>query len=871
MNSSDDDKLRNGKRQPPSGERANSASADVTRHKKVDATRVAPKPAASDKTKIKKKPPTEKRPDVTQFKPAVKKESPNPNATRVASDKTRVGSSASSPSGQVSPPAAQTASDVRVLKERFILERVLGVGGMGVVYKAKDLLKVEAKDRDPYVAIKVLSEEFKKHPEAFISLQRESRKSQRIAHPNTVKVYDFDRDGDTVFMTMEYMDGRPLDQMISQYKSTGLPRDDVWSILQGMCSALVHAHGEKIVHSDFKPGNVFVTGDGMAKIFDFGIARAVAQVDRLDGKAMDKTVFDAGNLGALTPAYASLEMLQGQVPDVRDDIYALGCTAYEMFTGEHPFNKLPADEAYRKNLKPKRIAGIKSAQWKAIEKALAFKREDRVASVEEFYDQISLKYRRSYKWIAVAALVLASVFLTYFFTFKQQPLGLSENDIRNELEFKIRYGLHKDEIEKLLAKPLFTNIWEEDLWDEVSGINELLGDIEDDWLDSTRQKIFVMYINKIRSSRKSGEFDRSRELIVNAKHYSEEHDLLDEEMIKLAQAMKNFKKKKQQFARNKVKQDVVVSKQEKDVRRRLDSFNLALKNVHQQLKCQSRLNMRDFDIAIKKLRSLNRSRYRKMENKLVNSLAACIKHVGKNFPERAIESRKYALRIFRHNKILLAIKIAPRDPCDLSIAGLGARGKRTLCGDKIRGVGAGPSLVVVPGSRKLKPFAIGKYEVSVAEMNLYCKQSKKCKVNTRVDQDRPVTGIPATTARNYLKWLSKKTVQKYRLPTKGEWLYAATSRRKSLDPNRNCQLSTRGIQKGDELLKTKIGRQNGWGIVNYVGNAREWVYDKGRELVAVGGSYQDAMDQCNLATWAKHDGHADSITGFRVLREIKVH
>lgn len=113
-----------------------------------------------------------------------------------------------------------------VLKGRFILAKIVGSGGMGVVYKAKDLLKVEAKDRDPFVAIKVLSEEFKSHPEAFISLQRESRKSQRIAHPNIVNVYDFDRDGDVVFMTMEYMDGRPLDKMLRQYKSTGLPSDD---------------------------------------------------------------------------------------------------------------------------------------------------------------------------------------------------------------------------------------------------------------------------------------------------------------------------------------------------------------------------------------------------------------------------------------------------------------------------------------------------------------------------------------------------------------------------------------------------------------------------------------------------------------------
>ena len=295
----------------------------------------------------------------TRIKPVVSKATEADDATRLkpkqipAIDKTRIaptGRKKMFPAESGMQPSSIEQSEHGILKKRFVLEAVIGSGGMGIVYKARDLLKVEAQDRDPYVAIKVLSEEFKSHPEAFISLQRESRKSQRIAHPNIVNVFDFDRDGDTVFMTMEFLDGMPLDELISKYQSTGLPVDDVWEITFGMASALSYAHAEHIIHSDFKPGNVFVNSKNATKVFDFGIARAVARVEQAEGATGDLTVFDAGNLGALTPAYASLEMLNGEEPDVRDDIYALGCVVYEMFTGEHPYNKVPADEAERQGL-----------------------------------------------------------------------------------------------------------------------------------------------------------------------------------------------------------------------------------------------------------------------------------------------------------------------------------------------------------------------------------------------------------------------------------------------------------------------------------------------------------------------------------------
>ena len=94
-----------------------------------------------------------------------------------------------------------------VLKGRFVLENVVGRGGMGVVFRAKDLRKEEAQDRDPYVAIKILNDEFRRHPESLKALQREARKSQALAHPNIVNVFDFDRDGATVYMTMEFLEG----------------------------------------------------------------------------------------------------------------------------------------------------------------------------------------------------------------------------------------------------------------------------------------------------------------------------------------------------------------------------------------------------------------------------------------------------------------------------------------------------------------------------------------------------------------------------------------------------------------------------------------------------------------------------------------
>ncbi len=272
-----------------------------------------------------------------------------------------------------------------ILKDRYVLETVIGRGGMGVVFKAKDLRREEAQDRNPYIAVKILNDEFRRHPESLKALQRESRKAQDLAHPNIVTVFDFDRDGPTVYMTMEFLEGQSLDRITKNASFDGMPLKEVYPLIQGLGRALAYAHAKGVVHSDFKPANTFLTKEGVIKVFDFGIARAAKLPGQQSG---EMTLFDPGSLGALTPAYASCEMIDGEEPDPRDDIYALACLTYELLTGKHPFGKRSAAEARDKGLAPALIKGISRRNWRGLQRGLAFLRKDRTPTVEVFLEDV---------------------------------------------------------------------------------------------------------------------------------------------------------------------------------------------------------------------------------------------------------------------------------------------------------------------------------------------------------------------------------------------------------------------------------------------------------------------------------------------------
>ncbi|MBA1147252.1 serine/threonine protein kinase [Ectothiorhodospiraceae bacterium WFHF3C12] len=320
-----------------------------------------------------------------------------------------------------------------VLKERFVLEELVGHGGMGAVYRARDLRKEEAEDSDPYVALKLLNDEFREHPDALIALQREAKKAQTLAHPNVVTAYDFDRDGTTVYLSMEFLRGEPLDAVIRGRGVFGLPQKLALQIIDRMSRGLAYAHQEGFVHADFKPGNVFLNEAGNVKILDFGIARAAKLTldDRGDG---DRTRFDPATIGAITPAYASPEMLAGEAAQPADDVYALACVAYEVITGKHPFldeqgRKVPGDEAARQGVRPAPLRRMPKRVNRAILRGLAFTREERFPDAGRFLEAIKgpAKVRRT----AVAAIVLLAALAatSWWITYRESDVNVTLDDL----------------------------------------------------------------------------------------------------------------------------------------------------------------------------------------------------------------------------------------------------------------------------------------------------------------------------------------------------------------------------------------------------------------------------------------------------------
>lgn len=271
-----------------------------------------------------------------------------------------------------------------VLSNRFELIKHVGTGGMSTVYMALDNYKLGTDEKNPYVAIKLLKQPLGHDPRSWGILEEEAKKSQNLSHPNIIEVHGLHRDDSTAYLAMEYLSGRTLKEFIRSPDFNGLALEEALPIINAAGNALAHAHQQGIIHYDFKPANVFITSQDEIKVIDFGIARAF-QLDSAASLPQQTLV------NALTPAYASPEMLEHREPDQRDDVYALACTTYELLTGNHPFNRKRATEARDANQQPIKPRTLSPREWRALLKALSFDRNLRTPTVVCFLDELNHK------------------------------------------------------------------------------------------------------------------------------------------------------------------------------------------------------------------------------------------------------------------------------------------------------------------------------------------------------------------------------------------------------------------------------------------------------------------------------------------------
>jgi serine/threonine-protein kinase Stk1 len=260
-----------------------------------------------------------------------------------------------------------------VLAGRYRIERLLGAGGMGTVYRARDLVREQMGAPDASIALKLLSDVFAESPDANSLLYSEFAMTQHLRHPGVVQVFDFNVDPDSqrAFITMELMRGLPLDRLLCE-RPLGLPWSELRDIAIELLDALAHAHGRGVLHGDLKPSNVMLADNGV-RLFDFGLGQTVEGVLPGLPKLRRET------LNAWTPAYAAPELLEGGPLSTRTDVYAVACLLYELASGKHPFQRLTAIEAKEKKLdrKLKIPKHLPKSCWPALKTALALKPKKR--------------------------------------------------------------------------------------------------------------------------------------------------------------------------------------------------------------------------------------------------------------------------------------------------------------------------------------------------------------------------------------------------------------------------------------------------------------------------------------------------------------
>lgn len=280
------------------------------------------------------------------------------------------------------PPRTVSAALPNVLAGRYRIERLLGAGGMGAVYRARDLLHEQFGDPEPYIALKILNEEFVESPDASALLYTEFALTRRLRHNNVLRLHTFEVDThcQRAFITMELMSGVTLDKLLCE-RPMGLPWAELRNIALPLLDALAYIHARGVLHGDLKPSNVMVTEEGL-RLFDFGLGQAE------DGILNGLPQLSRERFNAWTPGYAAPELLEGHPLSASTDVYAIACVLYELAQGKTPFGRTPSNQIqYRRLQAPRHLP---KHCWPALRAALNDDAAQRTITARQLHDAMAV-------------------------------------------------------------------------------------------------------------------------------------------------------------------------------------------------------------------------------------------------------------------------------------------------------------------------------------------------------------------------------------------------------------------------------------------------------------------------------------------------
>jgi serine/threonine protein kinase len=303
----------------------------------------------------------------------------------------------------------------------YKLQSLLGAGGMGEVYRARDLRL----DRD--VAVKLLPEHLAGHPDALKRFEREAKAVAALSHPNILAIHDFGAEQGLNYAVMELLEGETLRSRLTR---SPLGWREAAEIGAAVAEGLSAAHAKGIIHRDLKPENVFLTTDGGVKILDFGLAR-VKRAVLPDAETL--TTIEVTKQGVVmgTPGYMSPEQVRGEVADAPSDLFSFGCVLHEMISGRRPFARATAAEMIVAilNAEPPPLIGagreVPVELERVIRRCLAKKPQERRQSARDLASVLksvlsggaiaspSKKGRRLAGWAAAGLVILAGALIPY--------------------------------------------------------------------------------------------------------------------------------------------------------------------------------------------------------------------------------------------------------------------------------------------------------------------------------------------------------------------------------------------------------------------------------------------------------------------------